>query len=168
MRIHEPATDGGATDCAHTDAVRSNGVHANGVHSNGVHANGVAVNGAAVNGIGNKSSKRAWWKESSVYQIYPASFKDSTGSGSGDLGGIIDRVDYIHELGVDIVWICPIFESPQVDMVGPDRKYTWCFLPRVLTSGTRDTMSVTTARLTRGMELSRNSPICGSYFTAVA
>ena len=52
-----------------------------------------------------------------MYQIYPASFQDSTGSGSGDLGGIIERVDYIHHLGVDIVWICPIFESPQVDMV---------------------------------------------------
>ncbi|KAH7326523.1 family 13 glycoside hydrolase [Stachybotrys elegans] len=57
-----------------------------------------------------------WWKESSVYQIYPASFQDSTGSGLGDLKGIIARVDYLHKLGVDILWLSPIFKSPQVDM----------------------------------------------------
>ncbi|RSL61802.1 hypothetical protein CEP53_004977 [Fusarium sp. AF-6] len=59
---------------------------------------------------------RAWWKESSVYQIYPASFQDSTGTGVGDLKGIISRVDYLKNLGVDIVWLSPIFKSPQVDM----------------------------------------------------
>ncbi|KAI9172031.1 maltase [Paramyrothecium foliicola] len=59
---------------------------------------------------------QAWWKESSVYQVYPASFQDSTGSGTGDLKGIISRVDYLHKLGVDIVWLSPIFESPQIDM----------------------------------------------------
>ena len=62
---------------------------------------------------------RAWWKESSVYQVYPASFQDSTGSGVGDLKGIISRVDYLKNLGVDIVWLSPIFESPQIDMVLP-------------------------------------------------
>jgi glycosidase len=59
---------------------------------------------------------KAWWKESSVYQVYPASFQDSTGSGTGDLKGITSRVDYLHNLGVDIVWLSPIFESPQIDM----------------------------------------------------
>ncbi|KND90189.1 Alpha-glucosidase [Tolypocladium ophioglossoides CBS 100239] len=59
---------------------------------------------------------RTWWKESSVYQIYPESFQDSTGSGVGDLKGIISRVDYLKNLGVDIVWLSPIFKSPQVDM----------------------------------------------------
>lgn len=62
----------------------------------------------------------AWWKESSVYQVYPASFQDSTGSGVGDLKGIISRVDYLKNLGVDIVWLSPIFKSPQVDMVSLD------------------------------------------------
>jgi hypothetical protein len=62
-------------------------------------------------------SLRAWWKESSVYQVYPASYQDSTGSGVGDLKGIISRVDYLKDLGVDIVWLSPIFKSPQVDMV---------------------------------------------------
>jgi glycosidase len=59
---------------------------------------------------------RAWWKEASVYQIYPASFCDSTGSGTGDLLGIISKMDYIKALGVDVVWLSPIFASPQVDM----------------------------------------------------
>ena len=60
--------------------------------------------------------KRAWWKESSVYQIYPASFKDSNGDGIGDLPGIFSKLDYIKTLGVDIIWLCPIYKSPQVDM----------------------------------------------------
>jgi glycosidase len=64
----------------------------------------------------NPTLKRAWWKESSVYQIYPASFKDSNGDGIGDLKGIISQVDYIKKLGSDIVWLSPIFKSPQVDM----------------------------------------------------
>jgi glycosidase len=60
--------------------------------------------------------KRAWWKESSVYQIYPASFKDSNADGIGDISGIISKLDYIKALGVDIVWLCPVYKSPQVDM----------------------------------------------------
>lgn len=48
-----------------------------------------------------------WWKESTVYQIYPASFKDTNGDGMGDLHGIIEKIDYIKDLGVDILWICP-------------------------------------------------------------
>lgn len=61
--------------------------------------------------------RRASWKEASVYQIWPASFKDSTGSGPGDLKGLISKVDYLKNLGVDVVWLSPIFESPQVDIV---------------------------------------------------
>jgi glycosidase len=60
--------------------------------------------------------KRAWWKESTVYQIYPASFKDSNSDGLGDVPGITSKLDYIKALGVDIVWTCPIYKSPQVDM----------------------------------------------------
>lgn len=52
-----------------------------------------------------------------MYQIWPASFKDSTGSGTGDLKGVISKVDYLKHLGVDVVWLSPIFQSPQVDMV---------------------------------------------------
>ncbi|CZR62401.1 probable alpha-glucosidase (maltase) [Phialocephala subalpina] len=66
--------------------------------------------------MGSTEVKRAWWKESSVYQIYPASFKDSNGDGLGDIPGITSKLDYIKALGSDIVWTCPIYKSPQVDM----------------------------------------------------
>ncbi|OXV05650.1 hypothetical protein Egran_06582 [Elaphomyces granulatus] len=59
---------------------------------------------------------RAWWKESAVYQIYPASFKDSNDDGIGDIPGIISKLDYIQKLGIDIIWVCPCYKSPQVDM----------------------------------------------------
>ncbi|KAK6331250.1 hypothetical protein TWF696_003310 [Orbilia brochopaga] len=59
---------------------------------------------------------RTWWKEASVYQIYPASFKDSNGDGIGDIPGIISKVDYIKQLGADVVWLGPIYKSPQIDM----------------------------------------------------
>src|SRR5689334_17070350 len=69
------------------------------------------------------SIRRTWWKESSVYQIYPASFRSAnctvdkeTGTVKGDLRGIISKLDYIAQLGVDIVWLSPILQSPQVDM----------------------------------------------------
>ncbi|MBO9674714.1 MAG: alpha-glucosidase [Sphingobacteriaceae bacterium] len=60
-------------------------------------------------------SNRAWWKEAIVYQIYPRSFKDSNGDGIGDLNGIITKLDYIKSLGVDVVWLNPIFSSPNDD-----------------------------------------------------
>lgn len=56
-----------------------------------------------------------WWKNAVVYQIYPKSFQDSNGDGIGDLQGIISRLDYLQKLGVDILWLNPIYESPQVD-----------------------------------------------------
>lgn len=56
-----------------------------------------------------------WWKNAVVYQIYPKSFQDSNGDGIGDLQGIISRLDYLQKLGIDIVWLNPIYESPQVD-----------------------------------------------------
>lgn len=59
--------------------------------------------------------KTAWWKESIVYQIYPQSFKDSNGDGIGDIGGIIEKLDYLKELGVNVLWISPMLESPQDD-----------------------------------------------------
>ncbi|MBB6239495.1 oligo-1,6-glucosidase [Pedobacter sp. AK013] len=58
---------------------------------------------------------RAWWKEAIVYQIYPRSFKDSNGDGIGDLNGIISKLDYIKSLGVNVIWLNPIFSSPNDD-----------------------------------------------------
>ena len=59
--------------------------------------------------------KREWWKEAVVYQIYPRSFQDSNGDGIGDLRGIIQRLDYIASLGVQVVWLNPIYGSPNDD-----------------------------------------------------
>ncbi len=56
-----------------------------------------------------------WWKEAVVYQIYPRSFKDSDGDGVGDLKGIIEKLDYIKSLGIDVVWLNPIYGSPNAD-----------------------------------------------------
>ncbi|MDM5200494.1 alpha,alpha-phosphotrehalase [Fictibacillus enclensis] len=59
--------------------------------------------------------EQPWWKKSVVYQIYPKSFKDTTGSGTGDLKGIIEKLDYLKVLGIDVIWLTPIYESPQKD-----------------------------------------------------
>lgn len=56
-----------------------------------------------------------WWQNGVIYQIYPKSFQDTTGSGTGDLRGVIQRLDYLHKLGVDAVWLTPFYVSPQVD-----------------------------------------------------
>lgn len=59
--------------------------------------------------------KKAWWKEAVVYQIYPRSFQDSNGDGFGDLNGITMRLDYLKTLGVDVLWLSPVYESPDCD-----------------------------------------------------
>lgn len=56
-----------------------------------------------------------WWKEAVAYQIYPRSFMDSNGDGIGDLQGVISKLDYLEELGIDVIWICPIYKSPNDD-----------------------------------------------------
>lgn len=59
--------------------------------------------------------EKAWWKEAVVYQIYPRSFMDSNGDGIGDLNGITSRLDYLKELGVDVLWLSPVYQSPNDD-----------------------------------------------------
>lgn len=59
--------------------------------------------------------RKQWWKESVVYQIYPRSFMDSNGDGIGDLRGIISKLDYLQELGIDVIWLSPVYESPNDD-----------------------------------------------------
>ena len=59
--------------------------------------------------------QKAWWKEAVFYQIYPRSFKDSNGDGIGDLQGIINKLDYIKDLGIDAIWLSPIYDSPNDD-----------------------------------------------------
>ncbi|SHG08438.1 alpha,alpha-phosphotrehalase [Ornithinibacillus halophilus] len=57
----------------------------------------------------------SWWKKATVYQIYPKSFNDTTGNGIGDIQGIIEKLDYLNELGVDVIWLTPVYQSPQKD-----------------------------------------------------
>jgi oligo-1,6-glucosidase len=64
----------------------------------------------------NGKHERKWWKEAVAYEIYPASFKDSNDDGVGDIPGIVSKLDYLCDLGVDVVHICPHYQSPQVDM----------------------------------------------------
>ncbi len=56
-----------------------------------------------------------WWKQSVVYQIYPRSFMDSNGDGIGDIPGVTSRLDYLKELGIDVVWLSPVYSSPNAD-----------------------------------------------------
>jgi alpha-glucosidase len=58
---------------------------------------------------------KKWWKEAVAYQIYPRSFQDSNGDGIGDLKGVTSRLDYLKELGIDVIWICPMYQSPNDD-----------------------------------------------------
>ncbi len=58
---------------------------------------------------------KKWWKESVVYRVYPRSFNDSNGDGIGDLRGIIEKLDYLKELGIDVIWLSPVYKSPNDD-----------------------------------------------------
>lgn len=58
---------------------------------------------------------KAWWKEAVVYQIYPRSFMDSNGDGIGDLNGITEKLEYLKELGIDVIWLSPVYQSPNDD-----------------------------------------------------
>ncbi|GMA68963.1 hypothetical protein GCM10025879_02090 [Leuconostoc litchii] len=59
--------------------------------------------------------KEKWWQKAVVYQIYPKSFQDSDNDGIGDLRGIINRLKYIKKLGVDVIWLNPIYKTPDID-----------------------------------------------------
>lgn len=58
---------------------------------------------------------KKWWKEAVAYQVYPRSFMDSNGDGIGDLQGLISKLDYLVDLGIDVIWICPMYKSPNDD-----------------------------------------------------
>ena len=80
----------------------------------GLMLGGTAATFAQTKGSASHSSD-PWWKHAVIYEIYPRSFQDSNGDGTGDLNGITQRLGYLHELGVDTIWIAPMFPSPQVD-----------------------------------------------------
>src|ERR1700744_1709630 len=60
-------------------------------------------------------NEQTWWKNAVIYEIYPRSFQDTNGDGIGDLNGITSRLDYLQKLGIDAIWLTPIYPSPQVD-----------------------------------------------------
>ena len=63
----------------------------------------------------NGATPNPWWSNAVVYQIYPRSFQDTNGDGLGDLKGITSRLDYLADLGVDVLWLSPVYKSPQDD-----------------------------------------------------
>lgn len=75
------------------------------------------------------SREAPWWKNATIYQIYPASYKDSNGDGIGDIPGIHSKLDYIQALGVDAIWLCPMYDSPQYDMGYDIRDYEKVYEP---------------------------------------
>ena len=58
---------------------------------------------------------RKWWKEAVAYQVYPRSFNDSNNDGIGDLPGVIEKLDYLKDLGIDVIWLSPMYQSPNDD-----------------------------------------------------
>src|SRR3981189_2846936 len=78
-------------------------------------ATGLAAQTTAVASGSTPAIDNTWWKHAVIYEIYPRSFQDSNGDGVGDLNGITQRLDYLQSLGVDSLWLSPIYPSPQVD-----------------------------------------------------
>jgi len=91
-------------------------------------------NGAPLAETAASGADLPWWKRTTVYQIYPRSFADSNGDGIGDLPGILGRLDYLQDLGVETLWLSPFFESPQADF-GYDISDHFAIAPEY---GTRD------------------------------
>ncbi|HEY8716835.1 MAG TPA: alpha-amylase family glycosyl hydrolase, partial [Candidatus Acidoferrum sp.] len=75
----------------------------------------LSVSGGAKAQQSADTQPRKWWQDAVFYEIYPRSFADSNNNGIGDLNGITSKLDYLHQLGVDAIWITPCFPSPQVD-----------------------------------------------------
>src|SRR5690242_9945376 len=78
-------------------------------------SNGGVNSGCRANKHSDTPERRAMWKHAVIYEIYPRSFQDSNGDGIGDLNGITERLDYLQSLGVDAVWLSPIYPSPMAD-----------------------------------------------------
>ncbi|MEK3785242.1 alpha,alpha-phosphotrehalase [Paenibacillus sp. FSL K6-1230] len=91
-----------------------------------------------------------WWKKAVVYQIYPRSFQDTTGNGVGDIQGIISRLDYLASLGVDVLWLTPIYDSPQQDN-GYDIRDYYSIYPEYGTM--KDVQELISESHTRGLKL---------------
>lgn len=96
------------------------------------------------------ANNRVWWKEAVVYQVYWRSFLDTDGDGVGDLEGVIQKLDYIRDLGVDVIWLNPVYESPDLDN-GYDISDYEAIMPKAGTMETWDRLLAETHK--RGMKL---------------
>ena len=118
--------------------------------------------------------ERKWFRELSVYQIWPRSFRDGNGDGVGDLKGVLEKLDYIKSLGVDAIWFSPVYVSPQndygydiADYYNINPEYGWSTTPRMSTSGSkrarRRTPSIRTitSGVRAGARTERSSPTTG-------
>jgi alpha-glucosidase len=97
-----------------------------------------------------QDSTRVWWKETTIYQIYPRSFSDSNNDGIGDLRGIINKLDYVKDMGFETIWISPFYESPQADF-GYDISNYYAIAPEYGTLATVDSLIAETHK--RGMKI---------------
>jgi oligo-1,6-glucosidase/alpha-glucosidase len=96
------------------------------------------------------TAQSVWWKETVIYQIYPRSYSDSNGDGIGDLRGIINKLDYIHNMGFETIWVSPFYESPQADF-GYDISNYYAIAPEYGTLATVDSLIAETHK--RGMKI---------------
>lgn len=99
---------------------------------------------------GPSDSSSVWWKNTTIYQIYPRSFADSNNDGIGDLRGIINKLDYINGLGFETIWVSPFYESPQADF-GYDISNYYAIAPEYGTLATVDSLIAETHK--RGMKI---------------
>ena len=99
--------------------------------------------------------EKKWWHRSVVYQIYPRSFKDTSGNGVGDLRGIIEKLDYLKELGIDVIWLSPVYKSPMDDN-GYDISDYQDIAPEFGTMADMDMMSQIIIKLPKNLEPSRS------------
>src|SRR5450755_2203127 len=79
---------------------------------------------AEIRAAAQPTSDPTWWNHAVIYEIYPRSFQDTNADGIGDLNGIASRLDYLESLGVDAIWLAPMFPSPQVDFGYDTADYT--------------------------------------------
>lgn len=84
----------------------------------------IGMHPAALAQAADKTTGDEWWRHAVIYEIYPRSFQDSNGDGTGDLKGITSRLDYLHDLGIDAIWLTPIYPSPGVDFGYDISNYT--------------------------------------------
>ena len=122
--------------------------------------------------VADEIPNRKWWKEAVVYQIYPRSFKDTNGDGVGDLKGITSKLDYVQSLGVDVVWLNPIFSSPNDDngydaLLDAENESVYAYTRELNSRKLLGLLNfkATEATANTGLDLSKAKVLLGNYNT---